>query len=76
MEDLIKIEIPHKHHLTKIEVDNSTEFKEFNIEVTRGGRLHSLFVKSYTEDGVKVLKMGDITLRGREAEMFREFLNQ
>jgi hypothetical protein len=76
MEKTIKLEIPHKHHETKIEVDNSTEFKEFNIEITISGRIHRLFVKSFTEDGVKVLEMDNIKLRGREAEMFVEFLNQ
>jgi hypothetical protein len=76
MEKSIKIEIPHKHHETKIEVDNSSETKEFRIEVTRSGRIHSLYVKNFVEDGVEVLKMDSITLRGRELEMFKEFLTQ
>jgi hypothetical protein len=57
-------------------VDNSTEFKEFNIELIRSGRIHSLNIKSFTEDGEKVLEMDSIKLIGREAEMFVEFLNQ
>jgi hypothetical protein len=76
MEKTIKTEIKHRYHETTIEVDNSGKPKEFKVELTRSGRIHSLYVKNYTEDDVEVLEMGSVILKGRELQMFREFLNQ
>jgi hypothetical protein len=76
MEKTIKSEIKHKYHDTKIQVNNSGKPKEFMIELTRGGRIHSLYIKNYTEDDVEVLEMDSVILKGRELQMFREFLNQ
>jgi hypothetical protein len=76
MEGLIKMETTHKNHNTKIEVDNGTEFKDFRVEVSDGTRIHSIHAQSFVEDDVEVLEMGKIKLRGRELEMFKEFLNQ
>jgi hypothetical protein len=76
MEKTISLQTSHENHKTKIEVDNGSEFKDFRIEVSDGTRIHSLNAQSFVEDGVGVLEMGSIKLRGRELEMFKEFLNQ
>jgi hypothetical protein len=76
MQKTIKLETTYNHHTTKVEVDNSTEFKDFGVEVTRGGRIHQLHIQRFIEDGEEVLKINNNSLSGIELRMFKEFLNQ
>lgn len=77
MENVIKIETDHKHYSLEIEIDNSTEVKDFNAEKGNcGGQLHQLFIKKFEEDGQVVVEINKIPLRGREVELLKEFLNQ
>lgn len=76
MESVIKFDTNHKNYDLKIESDNSTEYKNFDIECIRSGRLHPLRVNRYMEEGVEVLELGSVTLRGREVSLFKEFLEQ
>lgn len=76
MENVIKLETNHPQHTLEIAVDNSTEFKDFGISLSRAGRIHSLNIKRHMDEGVEVLEMGSVKLRGREVELLREFLNQ
>ena len=76
MENNVSLQIRHLNRTTSIDVDNSTEFKDFSIRVHRDGKAcESLDIQISKETEV-CLEIGKFTLIGREVELLKEFLNQ
>ena len=63
-----------KSIVTKIDIDNSTDAKDFLISATVGEeKSEALIILS---DERKTVSLCGVTLRGREVDLLREFLNQ
>ena len=79
MEKVIKIETDHDNFTNKIEMDNSTEFKDFMLtrDLSNNGKdtiTETLGI--HLDSTSNELKIGKFKLIGREVELLKEFLNQ
>ena len=74
MEKVIKLETQHSYDTVKIEIDNSSEYKDFYVKWT--SHKEDVFKEmslSYSEHG---LDINNRTLTGLEIELLKEFLSQ
>ena len=74
MEKLLTQKTQHDSHITEISIDNTTESKDFSAIKTDldGKSIGKLFI---SKDDT-TLRIGSITLIGREIELLKEFLAQ
>jgi hypothetical protein len=70
MEIVIMTNTEHLEGRTTIQIDNSTDHKDFLINQDSMETIISLNKVD------KTLRIGGLTLRGREVELFKEFINQ
>lgn len=77
METVIKTEIYHQERELKtiIEIDNSTEYKDFTITQDGMNRPFELQLSNH-ENGKLLLEMGNTVLIDKEVLLLKEFLNQ
>ncbi len=78
MESLIKILTEHPIKRTELIVDNTTDYKTFAIIETEPRNEHAkeTELQLHNNGKYKTLRIGDVTLIGREIELLKEFLNQ
>lgn len=69
MENFLRIETERN----RIDIDNSTEYKEWRSEVT-GAEDFTCDVSNV--DGHMVIDFGNVSFVGIEAELFKQFINQ
>ena len=77
MKENINISTNHGQHSTNIEIDNTTEFKDFQVVNLKGEeRLSSIGVTLGVNEGEQQLVIGKTILIGFELSLFREFILQ
>lgn len=78
MENSIQTTTRHPNKITSININNSTDFKEFEIEntsLTSGTTIKTSVKIDASEPNVKV-EIDNVSLVGREIDLLIEFLNQ
>lgn len=76
MQPLIKITTEHKDNTTTINIDNSTEFKDFNIDFTWDNDAEVQTASIQLDITSKQITINRVKLNDFEVELFKQFINQ
>ena len=74
MEDSINLKISADNIDTEIKIDNSTNFKDFTIEIKMEDEIKNLDIQIDFEN--KILYIDEVKFNGITLELLKSFLNQ
>ena len=75
METIINLKIEQDGKIFEFEIDNSTNFKDLNLVISKDGKiLRTLEMQNSTEG--KTLEIAGIKFSGLMLQVFKEFINQ
>ena len=74
MEDLINLKISDNDIDTEIKIDNSTNFRDFNVEIEGNNVIKTLDIQIDFEG--KALYIDGVKFNGITLELLKSFLNQ
>lgn len=77
MKKTITLSTDHGHEITNIEVDNSSNYRNFEaVNMTADKTKEKIGITLGVEDNEQVLVIGKTTLRGLEVAIFKQFITQ
>ena len=75
METTINLKIEQDGKIFEFEIDNSTNFKDLNLTISKDGKiLRTLEMQNSTEE--KTLEIAGIKFSGLMLQIVKEFINQ
>ena len=75
METTINLKIEQDGKIFEFEIDNSTNFKDLNLTISKDGSiLRTLQIQNSTEE--KTLEVAGIKFSGLMLQILKEFINQ
>ena len=75
METTINLKIEQDGKIIEFEIDNSTNFKDLNLTISKDGSiLRTLQIQNSTEE--KTLEIAGIKFSGLMLQIVKEFINQ
>ena len=75
METTINLKIEQDGKIFEFEIDNSTNFKDLNLTISKDGSvLRTLQIQNSTEE--KTLEIAGIKFSGLMLQILKEFINQ
>ena len=75
MEKTINLKIEQDGKIFEFEIDNSTNFKDLNLTISKDGSiLRTLQIQNSTEE--KTLEIAGIKFSGLMLQILKEFINQ
>ena len=75
METTINLKIEQDGKIFEFEIDNSTNFKDLNLTISKDGSiLQTLQIQNSTEE--KTLEIAGIKFSGLMLQILKEFINQ
>ena len=75
METTINLKIKQDGKIFEFEIENSTNFKDFNLTISKDGSiLRTLQIQNSTEE--KTLEIAGIKFSGLMLQIVKEFINQ